>query len=257
MKNIAYVAFLLFSHLADAQSFSIKGKVVDDAGAAVPGATVSLQYPWGEAVKGTASGVDGSFTLGGISKGGYRLAVTAMGFIALRREVTLTSTDIVLGTLTLEPDPVVLKNVDVSATVPIAQQKGDTTEFNASAVKVMKDADASELIEKLPSVTMENGILKAQGENIGQVLVDGKPFFGNDAAAALRNLPAEVIDKVQIFDQQSEQAQFTGFQDGNTTKTINIVTKADMRSGQFGKMYAGYGYDDKYQGGGNINYFDG
>ena len=121
----------------------------------------------------------------------------------------------------------------------------------------MKDANADELIEKLPTVTVENGTLKAQGENVTQVLVDGKPFFGNDPTAALKNLPAEVIDKIQIFDQQSEQSQFTGFQDGNTTKTINIVTKTGMRNGQFGKVYAGYGYEDKYQAGGNINYFDG
>lgn len=257
MKNLALALFLLLANLLSAQTFSIKGKIVDDANSALPGATISLQHPWGDVVKNTATGADGAFVLSGIGKGGYRLVVTAIGFSALKREVTVSNADVQLGPLTLEPDPVVLSGVDIKATVPISQQKGDTTEFNANAVKVMKDADASDLIEKLPSVTVENGAIKAQGENVTQVLVDGKPFFGNDPAAALRNLPAEVIDKVQIFDQQSEQAQFTGFQDGNTTKTINIVTKTNMRSGQFGKVYAGYGYEDKYQGGGNINYFDG
>lgn len=145
----------------------------------------------------------------------------------------------------------------MESTVPIAQQKGDTTEFNANAVKVLRDATSEDLVSKLPGVTTENGAIKAQGENVTQVLVDGKPFFGNDPTAALRNLPAEVIDKVQIFDQQSDQAQFTGFQDGNTTKTINIVTKKGMNNGQFGKVYSGYGYQDKYQLGGNINVFDG
>lgn len=257
MRNLALALFLLLTNLLSAQTFSIKGRIVDDANSTLPGATISLQHPWGDAVKNTATDADGAFVLSGIGKGGYRLVVTAIGFSALKREVTVSNADVQLGTLALEPDPVVLSGVDIKATVPISQQKGDTTEFNANAVKVMKDADASDLIEKLPSVTVENGAIKAQGENVTQVLVDGKPFFGNDPAAALRNLPAEVIDKVQIFDQQSEQAQFTGFQDGNTTKTINIVTKTNMRSGQFGKVYAGYGYEDKYQGGGNINYFDG
>jgi uncharacterized membrane protein YgcG len=257
MKNLTLAVFLLLAHLAGAQTFSIKGKIVDENNGAMPGATVSLQHPWGEVVKGTATTVDGTFALDGIGKGGYRLVVTALGYSVFKKEVTVTAANVQLGTLALEPDPVVLKDVEIKSTVPISQQKGDTTEFNANAVKVMKDADASDLIEKLPSVTVENGTIKAQGENVTQVLVDGKPFFGNDPAAALRNLPAEVIDKVQIFDQQSDQAQFTGFQDGNTTKTINIVTRTDMRSGQFGKVYAGYGYEDRYQGGGNINYFDG
>ncbi len=240
-----------------AQSLSIRGRVVDDQGQPVPGATVSLQHPWGEAVKNTATDLNGAFALNAVEPGGYRLVITALGFTPLTREVTLSKGDALLGVLKLEPNPVVLQGVEVKSTVPIAQQKGDTTEFNANAVKVMKDADASDLVEKLPSVTVENGTIKAQGENVGQVLVDGKPFFGNDPMAALRNLPAEIIDKVQIFDQQSEQAQFTGFQDGNTTKTINIVTKSDMRQGQFGKVYAGYGYEDRYQGGGNVNLFDG
>ncbi len=257
MKHLLIAAAWLLVPTLFAQPFSIRGKVLDDQGQPMPGATVSLQYPWGEVVKNTAAGLDGSFILTQIERGGYRLVISALGFKPLRREVTLSQGDVQLGGLQLEPDVIVLQGVEVKSTVPIAQQKGDTTEFNANSVKVMKDADAADLVEKLPSVTVENGAIKAQGENVGQVLVDGKPFFGNDPMAALRNLPAEVIDKVQIFDQQSEQAQFTGFQDGNTTKTINIVTKSNMRQGQFGKVYAGYGYEDRYQTGGNINFFDG
>ncbi len=257
MKHLALAAFLLLGHFLQAQTFSITGTVVDDSNSPLPGATVSLQHPWGEAVKNTVSKPDGSFELVGVGKGGYAVVITMMGFKPLKKQVTLSTANVPLGTLTLVPDAVVLEGVDIKTTVLPSQQKGDTTEYNSGAFKVMKDANADELIEKLPTVTVENGTLKAQGENVTQVLVDGKPFFGNDPTAALKNLPAEVIDKIQIFDQQSEQSQFTGFQDGNTTKTINIVTKTGMRNGQFGKVYAGYGYEDKYQAGGNINYFDG
>jgi hypothetical protein len=257
MKHLLIAAAWLFAPALFAQTFAIRGKVLDDQGQPFPGATVSLQYPWGEVVKNTATNLEGVFALTQVERGGYRLVISALGYKPLRREVTLAQSDIQLGVLQLEPDQIVLQGVEVKSTVPIAQQKGDTTEFNASSVKVMKDADASDLVEKLPSVSVEGGAIKAQGENVTQVLVDGKPFFGNDPMAALRNLPAEVIDKIQIFDQQSEQAQFTGFQDGNTTKTINIVTKTNMRQGQFGKVYAGYGYEDRYQAGGNINFFDG
>lgn len=257
MKQLAFAAFLLLGQFLQAQTFSITGKVVDDTNAPLPGATVSLQHPWGEAVKNTVSGADGSFTLSGVGKGGYAVVVNMLSFKPLKKQVTLTNASVQLGALQLEPDAVVLESVEIKTNVLPSQQKGDTTEFNSGAFKVMKDANADELIEKIPTVTVENGTIKAQGENVTQVLVDGKPFFSNDPTAALKNLPAEVIDKIQIFDQQSEQAQFTGFQDGNTTKTINIVTKTGMRNGQFGKVYGGYGYEDKYQLGGNINYFDG
>ena len=251
------IIFLLSTHVLLAQTFSISGKVKDDTGQPAIGATVSLQHPWGEQVSGTSSSADGAFVFAGVGKGGYNIVVSMLGFKNYKKQVTLSSSDVQLGDLTLEADPLVLGAVDIKSTVPTAQQKGDTIEFNSAAFKVLKDASADELVEKLPSVTMENGTLKAQGENVTQVLVDGKQFFGNDPTAALKNLPAEVIDKIQIFDQQSDQSQFTGFSDGNTTKTINIVTKSGMRNGQFGKVYAGYGYEDKYQAGGNINIFDG
>ncbi|MBI5915737.1 MAG: outer membrane beta-barrel protein [Bacteroidetes bacterium] len=160
-----------------------------------------------------------------------------------------------LGTLQLMAAATQLGEVTVKDRTPMGRVQGDTVLFNADAFKVMKDANAQDLIEKMPTVTVENGTVKAQGENVQQVLVDGKPFFGNDPSAALKNLPAELIEKVQIFDQQSDQAQFTGVNDGNTTKTINIVTRKGMNQGQFGKIYAGYGWEDKYQSGGNVNIF--
>ncbi|MCC6462615.1 MAG: TonB-dependent receptor [Saprospiraceae bacterium] len=257
MKYFAFFVLLCTAPMLGAQTFSISGRVLDASQQGLPGATVSLQYPWGDPVKNASTDPEGRFEFKGVGKGGYKIVVTAMGFKRLLQEVTLSNADAQVGNLLLEEDAVLLNGVDIKSTVPTAQQKGDTIEFNSAAFKVMKDANADELIEKLPSVTNENGTLKAQGENIGQVLVDGKPFFGNDPTAALKSLPAEVIDKIQIFDQQSEQAQFTGFNDGNTTKTINIVTKTGMRNGQFGKVYAGYGYEDKYQAGGNFNFFDG
>lgn len=109
----------------------------------------------------------------------------------------------------------------------------------------------------MPGVVIQNGTVQAQGEDVRQVFVDGKEFFGNDPTLALRTLPAEVIEKIQVYDRLSDQAQFTGFDDGETAKTINIITRPEKRNGQFGKAYAGYGYPDKYQVGGNVNVFDG
>ncbi|MGD1008221.1 MAG: outer membrane beta-barrel protein, partial [Ignavibacteriaceae bacterium] len=111
------------------------------------------------------------------------------------------------------------------------------------------------LLTKMPGIVVQNGIVQAQGENVTQVLVDGKPFFG-DPNTALQNLPAEVIDKIQVYDQLSDQSQFTGFDDGNTSKTLNIVTKMKDKPNIFGRFLGGYGDDGRYSAGGNINFFN-
>lgn len=254
--------FLLFLLLSApvwllAQNFKLSGTIADDAGLPLPGAVVVLQYPWGEVVKNSATDAQGQFQFNSVGKGGYKLQASFLGFDALTKEVTIKDKDIALGLLKLTANATLLKEAEIKDKLTMAVQKADTTEFNAGAFKVMKDATTEDLLQKIPSVTVENGQLKAQGETVQQVLVDGKPFFGNDPSAAIKNLPAEVIEKVQLFDAQSEQSQFTRFNDGNTVKTINIVTKNGLKTSQFGKVYAGYGHKEKYQAGGNINFFDG
>ena len=150
-----------------------------------------------------------------------------------------------------------LNEVVVKGKIVSAEQKGDTLQFNADAFKVNRDAQAEDLLKKMPGVDMTGGTIKVQGETVQEILVDGKPFFGDDPTIALRNLPAEVVAKIEIFDRQSDQSQFTGVNDGNTTKTINIVTRADKRNGQFGKVYAGVGTAGTYAAGGSVNIFDG
>ena len=141
-----------------------------------------------------------------------------------------------------------------------AVQKGDTTEYSASNYRVNRDADAETLIRKMPGITTENGQVKAQGENVQRVTVDGKEFFGDDVNTALRSLPAEIVGRVQVFDRMSDQSFFTGFDDGNSQKAINISTRAGRNNGVFGKVYAGYGRDaaeGRYQSGAVINWFKG
>src|SRR4029077_12843282 len=103
------------------------------------------------------------------------------------------------------------------------------------AVKTSKDATAEDLVQKLPGVTMENGQVKAHGEAVQQVLVNGKPFFGSDPTAAMRNLPADVIDKIQVYDKMSDQAEFSGFDDGQSQKTMNFILR--NQKARFGKIY--------------------
>ncbi len=257
MKSLPFFALLLLGVNLTAQTFTITGKAVDESGGTLPGANATLQYPWGEIVTGVAAESNGRFFFRNIEAGGYKVEISYLGFETMVQEVTLTDADIDMGNLTLQPSATNLDEVVVREQMATATQDGDTTTFNAGAFKVMKDASAEELLEKMPTISMQNGKIQAQGEDVKEVLVDGRPFFGNDPAAALKNLPAEVVAKIQIYDQASDQSKFTGFEDGNTTKTINIITNTGMSNGQFGKIYGGYGTEDRYQSGGNMNFFNG
>ena len=162
-----------------------------------------------------------------------------------------------LGILDVSKGAKTLATVVISGEAPPVKQKNDTLEYSANQYKVNPDATSEDLIKKMPGVTVDQkGAVTAQGETVTKVTVDGRDFFGDDATATLRNLPSEVVDKIQVFDKLSDQAQLTGFDDGNTTKSINIVTKKDMRNGNFGRVFAGYGTDNRYAGGGNVSFFN-
>jgi hypothetical protein len=151
-----------------------------------------------------------------------------------------------------------LKEVVIEEKQIRVQQLGDTSQFNANAFKTNKDATTEDLLVKMPGVTSENGTVKVNGEEVKRILVDGKPFFGDDPRTTMQNLPADVIDKVQVFDRLSDQSLFTGFDDGNAQKTINIVTKNGMNNSKFGRFYAGYGGpDNRFNIGLNYNTFKG
>jgi hypothetical protein len=198
----------------------------------------------------------GLFTFTSLAKGTYNLYVSYVGFIAQPiAQIVVNDSLVNLGKIQL-----VRKQTNEAAVVtgtPTVQQKADTIVYNASQFKTNPDATVEDLVKKMPGITIENGVVKAQGEEVKKVTIDGKDFFGDDATAALRNLPADIVDKIQVFDRMSDQAAFTGFDDGNSQKALNIVTKAGLKNGQFGRVFGGYGTQDRYQLGGNVSFFKG
>ena len=207
----------------------------------------------------TVSDKNGAFIFLNILPKIYRLSVEAVGLGAYKQTIAVkNNVDIDLGTISISKTTKILNEISIIASAPPVKQKNDTVEYSASQFKVNPDANVEDLIKKMPGVTVDRaGTVTAQGEQVKKVTVDGKDFFGDDATAALRNLPAEIIDKIQVFDKLSDQAAFTGFDDGNSQKAINVVTKANMRNGQFGRLYAGYGTDARYSAGGNVSFFKG
>jgi hypothetical protein len=251
--------FLFYVSLAFGQSFQLKGVILDNKdNSPLIGVSIILT-PKNDSTskKGGVTYLDGKFQINNLSQGIYTLRANYLGYNMLQTSVNINAANVDLGTLKMTQDAIMLKDVIVEGKQVRVQQNGDTTQFNAGAYKTNPDATAEDLLQKMPGVTSENGSAKVHGESVQQVLVDGKPFFGDDPNVALKNLPAEVIDKIQVFDKASDQSEFTGFNDGNTSKTINIITKKGKNKGQFGKIYAGYGTDNRYTAGGNINFFNG
>ena len=227
---------------------TVRGHLTDTAAhAAVTDATITvLDSRDSSLVAFSRSGASGQFAIRGLPAGIYRLLVTHVGYRNFNRIFAITDLvkEIDLGELVLVSRASTLAAVTVGNEAPPVTMRHDTIEYNAGSFKTRPDAVVEDLLKKLPGIEVDkNGGIKANGETVQKVTVDGKEFFGNDPKVATKNLPADAIDKVQVFDKKSDQAQFTGFDDGNSQKTINLTTKEDRRHGWFGKVMAGGGAD--------------
>jgi hypothetical protein len=259
LRSLLIITLFLLLNNAFAQEFHISGSLVNSVDQLpLAGATIKLLN-----VRDTlkfnyvTSGKDGEFIFNGLTRGPYKLVITYIGFEKLEKPVFAGGKVEDLGKISLSPSSTSLTEVYVNGESVRAEQKGDTTQYNANAFKVAQDASTEDLVKKMPGITIENGTVKAHGEDVKKVLVDGKQFFGDDPSVTLKNLPAEVVDKIQVFDKLSDQSAWTGFDDGSGQKTINIVTKNAKNTGRFGKFSAGYGTDDHYMLGANMNIFEG
>lgn len=238
----------------------VTGMVLDaEDSKALSGTTVIVTDNAGKTISGAISDSKGRFAIPNVPLGNFTLVAKFIGYETLEKPISVTKNDTLrAGMFRLRASAVKTQEVDVTAQAMRVEVKGDTAEFNAKQYKTDKNAAAEDLVRKLPGVEIDaSGQVKAQGEQVKRVLVDGKPFFGDDPTAALKNLPAEVIDKVQVFDAMSDQAAFTRFDDGDRTKTLNIVMRQDKKNGFFGKVSAAGGTDERYSLGGNVNSFAG
>ena len=241
-----------------AQFFSVSGTVTDEHGTPLPEANVAL-FTQADTLllRGAPTNQEGAFTLRRVPEGSYNMLVSYLGFRTAMIPVEVRDQNVTGLQIRIQQQPLEMEGLEITARPEPVQVRGDTTIFTAAAYPVRSDAVAEDLLRRMPGFTVENGRVQAQGEEVRQVLVDGREFFGDDPSVALRNLPADIIRQIEVFDQASEQAQFTGFDDGETIRTVNIITRSGIRDGQFGRVNASLGTDTRYLGGGNINYFSG
>lgn len=260
MKKILLLLLVVgISAAAQAQRSSIRGQLVDSLDNPLPAATVLLLNPSDSSLVNFASGdAKGYFEIRNVSKGDHLVKIMYLGFRPYLRKVSAPAPGEVidLGKIRMEPVRTQLEAIEVEAERAPVTVKRDTIEFNAGSFKTKPNAMVEDLLKKLPGVEVDNeGNITAQGEQVQRVMVDGKNFFGTDPRIATRNLPADAVNKVQIFDKKSEQAAFTGIDDGQREKTINLELKEEKRNGAFGNIMGGAGTDNRLAAKASINRF--
>ncbi len=259
MKKIGILLLLFVAILfkAEAQTGSIKGKIVEYTDQKpIMGAIVSLlKQKDSSLVNEMITDKSGSFDFQNLEPDSFMVKINSINYEAYSSYINVFNTKKELPNIKLTIAAKNLTGITIKSTIAAVTQKEDTIQYSASQYKVNRDATTEDLIKKIPGVTVDrNGTVTAQGETVKKVTIDGKDFFGDDASAALKNVQSEMVDKIQIFDRQSDQSRLSGFDDGNSVKAINIVTKSGMKNGNLGRIYAGAGTDSRYNLGGNSTF---
>ncbi len=246
---------------AQTRRFDVLGVVVDSAGVGLPGATVvALTRVDSVLTKFASTGGNGSFKLLRVPAGDYILQVTFVGFRPHRSNFSVSNSDVDAGTVTMLESIAELDELVVSADHIPFVAKRDTLDYNARAFVTRPNAVVEDLLRRLPGLEVDDdGTITAQGEEVKNVLVEGKEFFGSDPTIATKNLPADAVERVQVYDKQSDQAEFTGIPDGEQERTIDLKLKPGAKHGYFGRVSGGFGgeqdIENRYDGEASINRF--
>jgi hypothetical protein len=253
--------FIGFCGFSFAQNpFAVKGVIADTASnIKLVNATIAiLNSKDSTLVKFTRAQANGEFSISNLKKGKFILLVSYPAYADYVETFQLDSAkkERNVGNINMLLKERLLKEVMIKGKAAAIKIKGDTTEFNASSFTIQPNSKVEDLLKQLPGIQVDkDGKITAQGQAVNKVLVDGEEFFGDDPTLVTKNIRGDMVDKVQLYDKKSDQATFTGIDDGVKNKTINIKLKEDKKNGYFGKVAAGVGTDGYYQGQGMYNRF--
>ena len=257
-KILTLLLFLAFSTLSFSQTITLKGKITDDQNQPLESATVYLTSAKDSSVVDyTITAKNGQWELRTrkVTQPVF-LKVSFIGMADHTERLESINEDRDFGTVKMADLPTELNEVVIKADIPPIRIKSDTLEFNASSFKVRPDANVETLLKQLPGVEIdENGKITVNGKEVNEVLVNGKPFFDKDGKIALQNLPAEIIDKVQVTDTKSKEEKLSGEAASGNNSSINLTIQDDKNKGMFGKIMGGYGSSGRYESSGLLNYF--
>ncbi len=254
--------FFLLSQTAFSQTPSkvtIQGVVTDSLGEDLPFATIMLLNPKDSAlVNFTRSDEKAAFSFKNIKNTAYLLKISYVGYLPYQLNLDPSVSEVKeLGKIKIKPITKELLEVVIRTAKAPLSIRGDTIEYNASSFKVPPGSTVEDLLRRLPGIDVDaDGNIKAQGKDVKKLYVDGKTFFGDDPKAATKNLDANIISKVQVFTEKSEQAKLTGVDDGKKEKAMNLELKEEFKKGSFGKISAAVGTSERWAGRGNYNKFN-
>jgi len=221
-----------------------------------------LHFPDSAFIQGVQTDLKGEFMINKVIPGNYILKISMVGYINYNQRLTMANRDLILKSINLKEDAYMLGEVQVTGDAAQMVMKGDTTEYNATAFKTPQNAVVEDLLKRLPGVEVgTDGKITVNGQAITKIRVNGKKFFDDDVEMATKNIPAELIDKVQVLDQKSDMALLTGFEDNDTEHIINLTFKPNRKKGTFGNITGGAGLDlsndVRYDGNMFLNTMDG
>lgn len=251
MKRVLLISMLLSSTMLFAQQTgSIQGTVVDSqTGQIMEMVAVQLFTYTGTdstMVNGAQTDMEGFFYFMKLKPGKYKLVLSSLGYRTRIIPVELTDDKMIreMGKLSMVEDVQALAEIDVRGHAAEMTVKGDTIEYNTNAYKMEETAVVEDLLKKMSGVQVDKeGNVTVNGETIKAVRVDGKKFFGDDVQTATKNIPADMIEKIQVLDEKSETSKMTGFDDDETSRVINLTLKKDRKQGLFGNFNGGLGAD--------------
>ena len=223
---------------------SVHGIVTDSTKLSLPGSTITITSDQHDSVS-TVADLNGKFVFSSIKGTKVTIVISSIGFQSLKRHYTLANdnTPADLGTIVLKTESRMLNQVTIVGVVPVTL-KEDTVQYQASAYKVRENAPVEDLIKKLPGVDVDvNGNITTQGKQVTKVRINGKDFMGGDVQSATKNLPADVVENIQMIDDYGDQANLTGVKTGEPDKIMNITIRKDKNYGYFGQATVGDGED--------------
>ncbi len=235
----------------------VKGVVNDADGIELPQATVRLLTPKDSAfVKGVKTNNEGHFTIPGVRSGKYILEASYLGYKTSHQNITVGKSTLTVPAINLSESTIMLKDVQVTGVKTQIKVMEDTVEYNADSYKTQPNAVVEDLLKRLPGVEVgTDGSITANGQTVSKILIDGKEFFADDPKVASKNLPVDMIEKLQVVNRKSDLARMTGVDDGEEETVINLTVKPGMKNGYFGTVEGGYGTDDRYKASFNVNKF--
>jgi Outer membrane protein beta-barrel family/Carboxypeptidase regulatory-like domain len=238
---------------------TITGSVVDTSNNALPSPTLMLLNPVDSSlINFTRADNQGGFEFKNIKNTTYLLKISYVGFLPKQVVIKPSETEIMdLGKIKIQPITLELMEVVIRTAKAPLTIRGDTIEYDASTFKVPPGSTVEDLLRRLPGIEVDaDGNIKAQGRDVRRLYVDGKTFFNDDPKAATKNLGAETISKVQVYNEGSEQSKLTGVDDGKKEKVMNLELKEEFKKGAFGKLTVAYGDQDRWAARGNYNRFN-